>query len=581
MAISWGAWEYSGGNGMRVGIEVDWSSPGNGSSTATATVKYYTDNQYSYSDGQTLNLSGAIDATIGFTNGAGASAVLRATRTYTYTYGASSYGSSPGTRTFTASVSGAYNGVTPSKSVTSDIPARPYGAPAAPSSVAVSRVSDTSTKVSWVNNADAGNPYTTLTVQRSLNGAGWVTVSSPSGATTSVNIGSAANEYYRFQVRANNSIGSSSFVVTGYIYTSPLIPTAPSISAVAGGQRVTWANTGMGYSDYVTEIIGYKNGVSIGVIGTVAAGVATWDHTTSTPTNPYTTGDRWKYTVRHRTSVGTALYSAETAFTAETAGVTSPPSVPTGLDPSGGIIDPTVVNAFAWTYNPTDQSAQTAFQIRRRLQGAGTWTTETAVTSSAKTWNLPANTYSNGNVIEWQVRTRGAATTGGTSSDGYSDWSASAFVTAYLTKLVVPRWNVGIGELETDLSGYDWIEVGSAGAPAFGANWSVYSTSWTTPGFCRRGGIVYLKGLWKYNAAIAAGGASTNMFTLPAGFRPSFGSTGVAASSGLHVGIVGQVNDSLRINIMGNGDVKINNSKTATAAGWWFSLDGVCFPADL
>lgn len=578
MAISWGAWEYSGGNGMRVGIEVTWEAITAGEAAATATVKYYTENQYSYSDPQALNLSGAIDGSVGFTNNDGGAATLRATRTYTYNYPSTSYGSSPGTRTFTASVSGAYNGVTPSKSVTSNIPARPIGAPAAPSSVTLARTSDTSTKVSWVNNASAGNPYETLTIQKSVNGGAMATVVSPAGSTTSYSAATAANQKLRFQVRANNDAGSSSFVLSSnYLWTSPAAPTAPTRTDIAGpGQQIVWANTGMGYTEYVTEVIGYKNGVSVGVIGTVATGGTSFNHLTSTPI-PYTTSDRWKYTVRHKTSSGTALYSAETAATSETAGITSPPNPPTGLNPNGAILDPTEVNVFAWTFNTTDSSDQQAFQILRRVQGSGTWTTETAVTSSAKTWNLPANSYTNGQVVEWQVRARGAATTGGVSGDGYSDWSASATFTMFLTKLIVPRWNVGMGEMAVDVAGHDWIELGSAGAPALQNGWLWYGAPYPPPRFCRRGGVVYIQGMVK------TGTLNSVIFTLPVGFRPdsqlllsAIGgtfNTGAASAGTAHTHAISQQGG--RLDILANGDVL----QVGAATNGWQSIF-VSFPAD-
>lgn len=130
MAVStYGTWEYSGGNGMRVGMStVTWSAVTSASTTVTATVEIYTENQFSYSDSQTLTYGGSISGTTNYTNNQGAGLdTLRATKTYTYTYGASEYGTSPGTATFTAAVSNAYNGVTPTHSVTSAIPARPGG----------------------------------------------------------------------------------------------------------------------------------------------------------------------------------------------------------------------------------------------------------------------------------------------------------------------------------------------------------------------------------------------------------------------------------------------------------------------
>lgn len=570
MAISWGAWEYSGGNGMRVGLDVSWEAISNTETAATCTVEIWTENQFTYSDSQTLNPGGSIDGNINFTNNQGGSPVKRGERTYTYTYPSTSYGTSPGTRTFSAALSGAYNGVTPSKSVTSSIPARPIAAPAAPSNVAMSRVSDTSTTVTWTRNATSGKPYETQTVQKSINGGAWATISSPSGSASSLAAATAANQKLRFQVRANNDAGSSSFVASSaYIYTSPAVPTAPSRADIAGpGQQVTWANTGMGYTEYVTEIIGYKNGASVGVLGTVASGGTTFDHLTSHATQPYTTSDRWKYTVRHKTSSGTALYSAETAATTETAGVTSPPNAPTGLSPNGGVIDPTEVNAFTWAFNTTDSSDQSQFQIRHRLQGAGSWTTGSVVTSSAKSWNLPANTYTNGNVIEWQVTTKGADAT-------WSPWSASAFVTAFVTKLIVPRWNVGMGEMQVDVAGHDWIVVGSGGsAPAFQGTWINYGAPYRSASFCRRAGFTVLGGLVK------SGAAGSTIFTLPVGYRPAASIIVDAIVNAVTDGSVAVNDIAIRLNIGSDGTVT-HYTTGMTASTGYVSLEGIMFVAEL
>lgn len=568
MAISWGAWEYSGGNGMRVGIEVDWTTPSNGSSSVTATVDIWTENQYTYGDSQTLNYGGSIGGSTGFTNNDGGSPQKRATKTYTYNYTSTQYGSSPGTRTFTASLSGAYNGVTPSKSVTSNIPARPIAAPAAPTSVAVSRISDTSTKVSWVNHADAGNPYETLTLQRSVNGGAWVTVSSSiSGSATSYTNGTAANQKVRYQIRANNDAGSSGFAASGYLYTSPLSPGAASRADSGADQVITWSNTGMGYTEYVTEIIGYKNDILVGVLGSVATGITTYTHLASAGTNPYTSGDRWKYTARHKTSTGTALYSPETAFTSETAGVTSPPLAPTGLDPNGGQIDPTKVNTFKWTFNPTDTSGQAQFQIRHRLVGAGSWTTESVVTSGTKSWNLPVNTYTNGDNVEWQVTTKGSDAT-------WSPWSSSAFVTMFVTKRVPAHLDLGTGTVEADYSGFEWKVVGSGGQPAFQNSWVNYGAPFRSTSFCRRSGVTWLGGLVKN------GTAGSVIFTLPEGYRPGAqiivdAIVNTLTDSGVTINDI-----AIRLEIFTNGDVKHHNTGFTAGTGY-ISLEGISFLAEL
>src|SRR5690606_34698757 len=84
----------------------------------------------------------------------------------------------------------------------------------------------------------------------------------------------------------------------------------------------------------------------------------------------------------------------------------SPPSAPTNHGPSTPW-DATEARTWTWRHVPTDGSTQQRFQVRHRLAGTTTWTTETAVQSSAEQWTLPAGSYSNGDTIERQVRTWG------------------------------------------------------------------------------------------------------------------------------------------------------------------------------
>jgi hypothetical protein len=159
---------------MRVGLDVTWSAVTSTSTTVTATVEIYTENQYSYSDSQTLTYSGSISGTTNYTNNqAGGLDTLRATKTYTYTYPSGSYGTSPGNATFTATVSGAYNGVTPSVSIASPnalavIPARPGG---------IIRVSTNGTTFGGTGTVyvctNTTGPVWTLAQARVWNGSEW------------------------------------------------------------------------------------------------------------------------------------------------------------------------------------------------------------------------------------------------------------------------------------------------------------------------------------------------------------------------------------------------------------------------
>jgi hypothetical protein len=555
MAIQWGAWEGSG-NEMRVGIDVDWETITHGEGAATATVKYYTENRFSWNDDQTLNLSGAIDGTVGFHNGSGDGAVvLRSTKTYTYTYPSNSYGSSPGTRTFTATLSGAYNGITPSKSVTSNIPARPLGAPLAPTNVAASRISDTSQKVTWTNRSSVGEPWTTVRVWRDRDDDDtWALMTTlGSGATSYTDATTLPNYKYRYQVRAENSAGNSAWDQSGLIFTSPATPVSPVRTPSGSDQVITWANTGMGYSEYSSEILGYKNDAYVGVLGTVGTGVATFTHTPSNPVSAYTSGDRWKYQVRHKTSTGTLLYSLDSGYTTETGGTTSAPSAPTNLYPTGSIsVDPTKAKDLTWQHNPTDGSAQTQFQVRHRVVGAGSWTTETAVTSALHSWTLPANTYTTGQSVEWQVSTKGADAT-------FSAFSASATFLAVVSKRIPALYDVDTATVTADVTGYDWA------APSLLNSWVNFGSPFHDAQYCRRGGVVRIRGVVKLGTIST--GSTGNIFVLPAGFRPTAEMIFTTLAN----------NGIARVELLTDGSVRAN----AMASNAYLSLDNISFIVDL
>lgn len=425
MAIEWGSWEGASPNRIRVGLDVSWESITHGETAATATIDIYVDVEGNWSDTQTLSFGGSISGSVTFSNNQNNSSVKRATKTYTYNYGANEYGSSPGSRTFSASLSGAFNGATPSKSVTSSIPKRPYAAPAAPTGVTVSRISDTSTKISWTNKDTAGEPWDLVRVQYDVaaNDVWNGDIGTPGGGSTSFTWNSSvADNAYRFRVRAENSVGDSAYVETSIIYTTPNPPTSPTRSGTTT-QSLTWAIGADANMSVLTEIWRSVNGVW-SLLATAAAGATSYTDSTAS------INDKVKYKFRHKTNGGVqgTLYSAYSAETTETAGVVSPPSAPISLAPDDNtIINPNQAKTFSWTHVPTDSSAQTGFQIQWRV-GAGAWNVRGKVTSATQSYSMPASTFPDNSTVEWQVRTWGAATTGGSDGTGASAWSASAFL---------------------------------------------------------------------------------------------------------------------------------------------------------
>lgn len=429
MAISWGAWEGASPNRIRVGIDVSWEAISHSETAATATIKIYTDVEGNWSDTQTLSFGGSIGGSITFSNNQDNNSVLRETKSYTYNYGSGSYGSSPGDRTFTASLSGAFNGATPSKSVTSNIPARPYGTPAAPTNVDVSRVSSTSAKVTWTNKDTAGEPWSTVRIQ--VDGAAndvWNGDAGTTGGsgTSFTDSGLSANALYKWRVRAENSVGDSSWVETGVYYTDPSAPTIGANNPGTGSQRViSWTDGANSSMSYVTEVwVSRDDGATWSLLnGSVPKGTTSYTDTAASA------AQKTGYKVRHKTTAGQqgTVYSAFSANSTFTVGVTSAPNAPTNLSPANNNITiPTQTKTFTWQHNSTDTTPQSAYQIQYRVVGAGSWTTLSKVSSSVSSYTAAANFFADNTSFEWQVRTWGTLATGGADGTGASAWSASA-----------------------------------------------------------------------------------------------------------------------------------------------------------
>lgn len=292
MAVSWGSWDYGGGNGMRVGLDViNESTPITSSTTWTCDCEIWTGNQYNYDDPQQLNYSGEISGTKSYTNDeSSGTSTKRDTKAGSYTYPSTSYGVSPGTLSFTASVSGAYNGTTPSHTLKATIPARPYAVPAAPTGVTGTRNSDAQATIKWTNAPTSQKPITSHTVQmRTYTGStwgAWATIyTSTSGTTTQyIKTGLSSNRIYQFQVRTNNSIGSSAFVVTAYVYMTPSAPTGVTAALVDGTIKVDWASAA-----YVSSANTHKiersvdGGAWVAQVSGIAQATKTWTDNSPAP----------------------------------------------------------------------------------------------------------------------------------------------------------------------------------------------------------------------------------------------------------------------------------------------------------
>lgn len=436
MTIQWGGWEYSGSNGMRVGVEVTSSQVVSGSVNVLFTFKVYTQNQYRYDDNQTLTYGGtAGSGTTDYLNSTSStSAILRATRTYTYTY--STYGSSPGTRTFTAAVSGTYNGVTPSVGITVTIPARPYALPAAVTGVTATRNSDDQATVSWTSHATSAAPYTSLTVQmRTLTGSTWsawsTAASTTAGATSYVKSGLSANHVYQFQVRANNTAGSSAYAASGYVPMTPAAPSDVVASITSAGTSISLTWDDNAYT-YATNPITFsvQRSVAGGAWASQVTGIAQATHAWTDPSPGAGTN---QYRVAAVQSVGTLTSDwADTGAQSNIVSTIVPPLAPTLLSPNGIGADLARNLTLSWKHNHGgDFAPQTHFTIERSSNGGATWSpVATNVASSTQSYTLPANTLSNGSVYQWHVKTEGVT------SVGFGPFSSVATLTGSATPTV-------------------------------------------------------------------------------------------------------------------------------------------------
>lgn len=325
-----------------------------------------------------------------------------------------------------------------STSGSASVPARPYSIPTAPSSCTATRVSDTQQTIAWTRNPTTAGPYDNIKVQRRLGGGAWSTVATLAGTATSWSDTTTAKDgRYDYQIAASNSAGTSS-----YTRTSPDVSTTPNDPTTFVGVKngdgtitLTWDDDDSGYPGGWRSRFDIERSVNGGAYSNVAndlaEGTRTWtDSSPGVGTNTY----RIQAWVPNTGQTASTLSSGWA--TSNTVQTTAPPNAPTNLAMSPALFDGTnTTSQMTWLHNPTDSSTQRKYQIQHRLVGSGTWTTLTAMTLefqyanwSAAYWTTTAG-YSNGDTVEWQVRTWGAATTGGADGTGASAWSATSTFT--------------------------------------------------------------------------------------------------------------------------------------------------------
>ena len=149
--------------------------------------------------------------------------------------------------------------------------------PNAPTSISVQRISDTSHKVTWVHTATGLRPVSTFRLQRwDISTGSYSTIATLSGTTKEyTDKSTVANRLYYYRVRAENSVGVSSYKGSSAVKTTPAAPSQVVASQQGDNLKLTWKNnhpTRTGYT-YVTgnRIEVSKNGGSYTFLKNVGA----------------------------------------------------------------------------------------------------------------------------------------------------------------------------------------------------------------------------------------------------------------------------------------------------------------------
>ncbi|MFG1602840.1 fibronectin type III domain-containing protein [Actinoplanes sp. NPDC049265] len=230
MAITWGSYDGH----LRLGIDLTTTTPAASSTSVTVTVKLYVQcgDNFNFDDDQSWSLSGTGGDSGSFHNSLDEN---QSKLLYSHSFSAAIGYSGGPTYSYSARLSGAFNGDAPTHSRSITLPRRPPSEPSTPGAPTVSAITATTATPAW--SAPAANGA-------SLNGAGgqvsrnsgftnviqsWSTGWATSRTLTSLPKGTVL--YVR--VRAQNSEGWSSWSASRTFTTLTTAPSAPGIPAVS------------------------------------------------------------------------------------------------------------------------------------------------------------------------------------------------------------------------------------------------------------------------------------------------------------------------------------------------------------
>lgn len=289
--------------------------------------------------------------------------------------------------------------------------------PSAPSSLSVSRNSDTSQTISWTNNSSTNAPYDNIEVYRydNITGSYYLKTTLSGSSTSYTDTTTSANRYYKYKVLATNDAGDSSYSNEDDINTTPSAPSSVTATRSSGNVEVTWSDNASNEQYYKVQRRTSTDGISwtsySTLTSTLAAGTELYTDTSPSNYNQY----KVSCTVSNPSLESTQVESNEVV-------ILQAPEAPTGLSPdSNEVFDATDSKRFSWQHNPNDGSAQTKYSLQYKVSGGSYPGTPQydEVSSTNEYVDIAGSTFTNGNDYIYQVKTWGDYATG-------SDWSTEA-----------------------------------------------------------------------------------------------------------------------------------------------------------
>ena len=310
--------------------------------------------------------------------------------------------------------------------------------PDAPSSCSVSRNSDTSQTITWTRNSSSDQPYDNQYLYRYDN----VTLSyylkaTLSGSATSyTDTSTQANRHYIYKIRAKNTVGYSSYSNTDDINTTPAKPSSVEAVRVGTTVEINWEDEARNEDNFTIQRKTSTDGISWGSYSTLSSSIASnsESYTDNSPAN-YN-----QYRVKSTTTTPNALSSDYVE--SNIVQILVYPNPPTNIEPVNyEAIDIDGPIPISWTHNPQDGSEQTYVSIRFREEGEAWSLYLNKYSTSEGSINISTSSFSVGR-WEYEVRTWGAATTGGESSDGSSYYEGSGYTLGSFTLSTPPEGTI-------------------------------------------------------------------------------------------------------------------------------------------